>query len=177
MPAAAPARTEPEPAGPGEAPPASDAEHADAVRSLEAKLAHAYVVGGAADPINFPPNLDPAHSPAQVQAWADALIQRCPAASGAWVETDCGEFPCIIAVGWTGSARSADVLCQLPDLAGGHQAVFEGEVDGTLVQGALIPVGPEVLPEPIDEGRFERRWDVRQRAIRDLLVQEVLAER
>lgn len=192
-PLAVPALPQPEPTTPSSpggatppAPPAASlaspdlspaAPHADPeVDALKARLVGAYVVGGAADPIEFPAGLAPAYTPAGVQAWVDGLRARCPAAAAATIEVDCGEYPCVVAAGWLGDAKASDVACERPELAAGRQGEFSGKLGKDWLHGLMLPIGPKRWTGPGDEAQFDRRWEIRSRELRALLVERMTEE-
>jgi hypothetical protein len=146
------------------------------VDALKARWVGAYVVGGAADPIEFPEDLAPAFTPEAVQAWVDRLRAQCPAAAAAAIEVDCGEYPCVVAAAWIGDAKSSDVACVRPELAGGRQGEFSGKVGGDWLHGLMLPVGPEAWTGPGDVAQFDRRWEIRSRALRAVLVDRMTEE-
>jgi hypothetical protein len=146
------------------------------VDALKGRLVGAYVVGGAADPIEFPEDVAPAYTPEAVQAWVHRLRAQCPAAAAATIEVDCGEYPCVVAAAWIGDAKSSDVACVRPELAGGRQGEFSGKVDGDWLRGVMLPVGPATWTGPGDVAQFDRRWEIRSRELRALLMGRLMEE-
>jgi hypothetical protein len=146
---------------------------AAALRVAEAEVAEAYVVGGAAKPFDPPPSLDAAYRRDAVEAWTDRLAERCPTDADVVMDVDCGEFPCIVAIGWTTDDPVRSVVCELPDLAGGQWSNRAVSIDDGFLNSALLPVGPRDWPPDADVERWRRRSQLRNEALESILLERI----
>lgn len=146
------------------------------VRDLDQQLAAAYLTGGAADPYEFPDDLDEAYTPEAVEDWVEKVRSECVGDADVRLRVDCGEFPCLVAATYPASMSRTEVFCLPHDQASNAFTEALWPLEDVSVRAGMFFYGDPGWPGEGEGDRFDARRSFRERAMFEVQMADLTAD-